>query len=102
MLLTPRLLIFSFLLCPVIFFSACNSNQNQKQDEDNTNQTTRTETISTTKPDSAKLIIPGKSIGLTKIYENADSVFMILGKPDSSDAAMGKMIMKLIYFFPGT
>jgi hypothetical protein len=39
-----------------------------------------------------RLIIPGKSIGLTAINDKADSVFKKLGKPDEGDAAMGKSI----------
>lgn len=38
-------------------------------------------------------IIPGKSIGYFRIRQNTDSVLAILGKPDSSDAAMGKVFM---------
>jgi hypothetical protein len=41
---------------------------------------------------SDHLIVPGQSIGDITLNENADSVFKILGKPDSSDAAMGKMV----------
>ncbi|WP_461448555.1 hypothetical protein [Mucilaginibacter sp.] len=37
----------------------------------------------------AKMIIPGKSIGDIYINEDVDSVVAKLGKPDSSDAAMG-------------
>jgi len=41
----------------------------------------------------AKLIVPGKRIGDIYINENADSVVAKLGKPDSSDAAMGASFM---------
>jgi len=41
---------------------------------------------------SDHLIVPGQSIGDISLNENADSVFKVLGKPDSSDAAMGKMV----------
>jgi hypothetical protein len=42
------------------------------------------------KPITAKqLIIPGKSIGQTKVDESMETVFNRLGRPDSSDAAMG-------------
>jgi hypothetical protein len=37
-----------------------------------------------------KLIAAGKSIGKTSLGTNADSLEKILGKPDFSDAAMGK------------
>jgi hypothetical protein len=41
----------------------------------------------------AKLIIPGKSIGDIRLNESADSVITQLGKPDSSDGAMGASFM---------
>ncbi|MGN6178039.1 MAG: hypothetical protein ACTHNW_02595 [Mucilaginibacter sp.] len=37
----------------------------------------------------AHVIVPGKSVGLITINGNADSLANTLGKPDSSDAAMG-------------
>lgn len=40
-----------------------------------------------------KLIVPGKSIGKITIGASADSASAILGKPDSSDAAMGSALM---------
>lgn len=40
-----------------------------------------------------KLIIPGESIGKTKLGMAPDSVIQLLGKPDYSDAAMGKALM---------
>lgn len=40
----------------------------------------------------AQLIVPGKSIGQTKLNENAKIVFEKLGKPDNDDAAMGKSL----------
>ena len=39
--------------------------------------------------DHQQLIIPGKSIGLTQLGQNAETLAS-LGKPDFSDAAMGK------------
>lgn len=39
--------------------------------------------------DRKQLIIPGKSIGLTQLGQNAETLSS-LGKPDFSDAAMGK------------
>src|SRR5687768_7060442 len=38
------------------------------------------------------VIIPGKSIGLLKLNEQAEVVYKLLGKPDKSDAAMGKAL----------
>lgn len=39
------------------------------------------------------MITPGGGIGKITIGENADSVVKVLGKPDSSDAAMGSQLM---------
>jgi hypothetical protein len=41
----------------------------------------------------ARVIIPGKSVGAISINGNADSLATTLGKPDSSDAAMGASSM---------
>ncbi len=41
---------------------------------------------------TAQLIVPGKSIGQTRLNENAGLVFKRLGKPDDGDAAMGKSL----------
>ncbi len=41
-------------------------------------------------PPSARLVVPGKSVGFVRVAENMDDVFRRLGKPDLSDAAMGK------------
>lgn len=38
----------------------------------------------------AQMIVPGKSIGQTKLHENAKLVFKRLGQTESGDAAMGK------------
>ncbi|MFC5270960.1 hypothetical protein [Adhaeribacter terreus] len=37
-------------------------------------------------------IVPGKSIGLIKLNEQAEVVYKLLGKPNLTDAAMGKML----------
>lgn len=49
-----------------------------------------TDTLSVSKINPRLLIVPGKSIGNIAIEMNADSLQTILGKPDLSDAAMGK------------
>lgn len=55
---------------------------------------TATATAATVKPVSHdELIVPGKSVGKITIRGNADSVIVLLGKPDSSDAAMGSSLM---------
>ncbi|QMU30226.1 hypothetical protein [Adhaeribacter radiodurans] len=41
---------------------------------------------------TSQLIVPGKSIGLTKLQEKAEQVTASLGKPDFSDGAMGKAL----------
>jgi hypothetical protein len=41
----------------------------------------------------ARVIIPGKSVGPISINGNADSLSSSMGKPDSSDAAMGASMM---------
>jgi hypothetical protein len=40
-----------------------------------------------------KMITPGGGIGRVTISENADSTVIVLGKPDSGDAAMGARLM---------
>ena len=45
------------------------------------------------KPITAKqLIIPGKSIGQTKVNESMETIFERFGRPDSADAAMGSSL----------
>lgn len=41
---------------------------------------------------AAQLIVPGKSIGQTRLKENAELVFKRLGQADDGDAAMGKSL----------
>lgn len=41
---------------------------------------------------SQQLIVPGKGIGKISIDESMETVFNLLGKPDSSDAAMGSAL----------
>ena len=40
----------------------------------------------------AQLVVPGKSIGQTKLKEDAVLVYKKLGRPDAGDAAMGKSL----------
>ena len=42
--------------------------------------------------DPKQLIVPGKSIGQMSINESMDSVYAVLGRPDSGDAAMGSSL----------
>ncbi len=52
--------------------------------------------IATTAPEGAvageHLIVPGASVGQTKINENADAVNKRMGKADDGDSAMGKSL----------
>lgn len=81
-----------------IIFS-CKS-KTEKQETQTAVAETKSDTTTNTKVDSicvenvdtAWLIIPGKSIGKTKVNEDADLVFKNLGKPDGGDAAMGKAV----------
>jgi hypothetical protein len=41
-------------------------------------------------PDSDKIIVPGERIGKAILNTNADNLEQLFGKPDFSDAAMGK------------
>lgn len=49
------------------------------------------DTTKTTPPD--KLIIPGKGIGKITIGSSTDTATQVFGKPDSSDAAMGSVLL---------
>lgn len=55
-----------------------------------TNQADTAKEAATIQP--AQLIIPGQSIGLTRLGEPVDSVTKRLGRPDAGDAAMGKSL----------
>jgi hypothetical protein len=63
------------------------------------NQAAKHSTVSQSDTTGAKhlpidmMITPGGGIGKITIGENADSVLKALGKPDSSDAAMGSQLM---------
>lgn len=75
------------LIVPLLF--ACNSPADKK-----TTDNTVTDTVADApeiKPD--QLISPGKGIGHLTIGLPADSAIAKLGKPDSSDAAMGSALM---------
>lgn len=49
-----------------------------------------TDTIAAEKVSAKMLILPGQSIGNIALFQNAETLEGILGKPDLSDAAMGK------------
>jgi hypothetical protein len=78
---------FLMMIVPLLF--ACNSPANKT-----TADSTTTDTVAVaaeTKPD--QLISPGKGIGHLTIGLPVDSAIAKLGKPDSSDAAMGSALM---------
>jgi len=66
--------ISSILLTCFILFSSCSNDQVFKVSRD-------------------KLIVPGEGIGKTRLGMISDSVIRLLGKPDYSDAAMGKALL---------
>ena len=93
--------IYPFLIC-VGLFSACNANETTREEintapsiiRETENKVPETDSVEVTSEtiSSNELILPGKSIGLIKLNEDADVVYKLLGKPDKSDAAMGKVL----------
>ncbi len=73
--------------------SACGTPANRSdQDKDTTTVTSETTKVKPEKAEVAadQLIVPGKSIGQTRLDDDMDQVIARLGKPDGGDAAMGK------------
>ena len=73
--------------------TANNTNADTQTDSAITSASDRPKTGSVSKDEnifSNELIIPGKQIGKTRIGDNPETLVKNLGKPDSSDAAMGK------------
>jgi len=66
--------------------------QNEVIADSITKSDTITKTLLPKQTDSKLLIVPGTSIGLTALGQNAESL-AVLGQPDLSDAAMGKAWM---------
>jgi hypothetical protein len=93
---------FIFLL----ILNACDQPEKENTSSENTSQTTISQPQQTSVPESSNvqaesdqeetstnnLIIPGKSVGLIKLHEQAEVVTKLLGKPDKADAAMGKSL----------
>ena len=99
------------LLLSLCWLSACNTDQSKTTTpETGSNQTSvlregelgrpPASAEETAKADETKeqttdinhLIVPGKSIGLLKLNEQAEVIQKLLGKPDKADAAMGKSL----------
>ena len=78
------------LLCCAALF-ACKQPAQKQNSADTT-----TSTVDTTKTKTSvanKLITPGRSIGSIVLSEDVTNVSQLLGRPDSSDAAMGSSLM---------
>ncbi|MEZ0006586.1 hypothetical protein ABH942_001956 [Flavobacterium sp. 28YEA47A] len=71
-----------------IGFISC-SDKKVKPIENTTVSDTVSKPVSVKTTDEKQLIVPGKSIGLTHLGQNAETLAS-LGRPDFSDAAMGK------------
>jgi hypothetical protein len=98
--------IFTLLLCAALF--ACNQ-PSKKENTANTTDTGRvqqpilddslakspasTDTSKIKTVTATQLIIPGRSIGNIQLGEDVATVSTTLGRPDSSDAAMGSSLM---------
>lgn len=78
------------ILLPILF--ACNNQQADNADKSADTRHADT-TVVTPAPQHTVLITPGKSIGRLEIGLATDSAIVWLGKPDSSDAAMGSALM---------
>ena len=85
-----------FILVLVAFLAACQGQENSRQTEPE-QRATDTLAIATppkpSTPDTAYLILPGERIGKVKVGMYGEDLTSMLGKPDSSDAAMGKALL---------
>jgi hypothetical protein len=80
---------YIFIPVIVIALSACNQSVYHQSLADSLHMA---DTV--VKPITAdRQIIPGQKVGQVHINEDADNVITMLGKPDSSDAAMGASLM---------
>lgn len=70
----------------ICFGIACNQSATQRT-------VTQSDTTGAKHLPIDKMITPGGGIGKITIGQNADTVMKVLGKPDSSDAAMGSQLM---------
>ncbi|OAQ39632.1 hypothetical protein A5893_08560 [Pedobacter psychrophilus] len=77
------------LLFLILYFTACNNGGSKVQ--------SKTDTLSNTHNDSLMLkpdfmLQPGEAAGKIKLGEDTELLFQEMGRPDSSDAAMQKMV----------
>jgi hypothetical protein len=73
----------------LVLFASCNSANNQSKSAAAIDTgTQKTEDIR--QIPSSRLLIPGKSAGAITINQKSEELFKLLGKADSTDAAMGK------------
>lgn len=82
--------ILSLSVCVLWFACLLAVGSCNKKETQTTTITGTTDSIPAVKPVSRMTIIPGKSIGNIFLEQNAETLDSILGKPDLSDAAMGK------------
>jgi len=88
----------------LILITSCSQNPGQQQASSSDSSATITKTTGDTPSATARtgselapvpanrLIVPGKSIGLTAIGQTAEETGKNLGRPDDGDAAMGKSL----------
>ncbi|HMI04075.1 MAG TPA: hypothetical protein VK541_16430 [Pedobacter sp.] len=84
-----------YIALTTIFFIGCSSEQDSQNHDSVTVASMPVDTDTLNALDTLNketLLIPGVSAGNIKINEDAESVYKILGKPDSGDAAMQKAV----------
>jgi hypothetical protein len=79
-------------------FVSCSSNPKETNDELQDNKEATATVLRDSLMDNeasiskALLLVPGQAAGNINIDQNSEEIFKLLGKPDSSDAAMQKMV----------
>ncbi|RYY32260.1 MAG: hypothetical protein EOP46_19390 [Sphingobacteriaceae bacterium] len=79
-----------YLIALIPVLAACTQVSNQNG---NNNNIAKSDTVTSVSVLPEQLIVPGKSIGKLSIDQDADKAISDLGKPDSSDAAMGSALI---------
>jgi hypothetical protein len=74
----------------IVMFSMAIVSCNGKKEDDTVDTSIVADTLVAKEVSTKMLIVPGKSIGNVWLLQNADSLEILLGKPDLSDSAMGK------------